>query len=129
MSPQLSPKPHGETQRWRHTDSHPIKRAFRKHGDAFLSDNHRPKVRPKSRTRTRLRCPDVARLSGTGDGFIMDRRSPNFTNASTPTGIRRFDAYVYARTSQDCGSSTALSLTNIEASSRRKNNPRDATIC
>src|SRR5215470_16169840 len=91
----------------------PGRTGFRKHGRAFLSDNQRPKVRPKSRTRTRLRFLDVARSLGTGDGFIMDRRSPIFPNAGTPTGIRRFDAYVYVRTSQDCGSSTAPSLANI----------------
>jgi hypothetical protein len=34
---------------------------------------------------------------------------PREMKAGTPTGTRRFSAYLSARTSQDCGSSTAQS--------------------
>jgi hypothetical protein len=77
----------------------------------------------------RLGSLDIARPSGKGDGFIMERRVPNSMNAGSPHWHPVIHCLCILQNVAGLWLKYGANFPKIAASLRRKNKLGDATIC
>ena len=85
-------------------------------------------MRPDFRTKMRLRSLDVARLSESGDGFVIGSPIPNHLNADSPHWHPAIQCLLIRQIVAGLWLKYGAKSPKIGANLRRENKPRDATI-